>query len=65
MHRLDFEPRYKLVGNERLSTKITILIMRNDLQMTKAADMMYAMCCKGNANNIYVATNKYYEATNL
>lgn len=36
--------------------------MKDGLQMTKAADIIYAMYCKTNANNIYAAPNKYYEA---
>lgn len=36
--------------------------MRTGLQMTKAADIIYAMYCKVNANNVYAAPNKYYEA---
>lgn len=36
--------------------------MKDGLQMSKAADMIYAMYCKINANNIYAAPNKYYEA---
>lgn len=36
--------------------------MKKGLQMSKAADIIYAMYCKTNANNIYAAPNKYYEA---
>ena len=36
--------------------------MKTGLQMTKAADIIYAMYCKTNANNVYAAPNKYYEA---
>lgn len=36
--------------------------MRTGLQMTKSADIIYAMYCKVNANNIYAAPNKFYEA---
>ena len=36
--------------------------MEDGLNMEKAADVIYAMYCKSNPNNIYAAPNKYYEA---
>ena len=36
--------------------------MKTGLSMSKAADIIYAMYCKVNKNNIYAAPNKYYEA---
>lgn len=36
--------------------------MRTGLQMSQSADLLYAMYCKTNANHIYAAPNKYYEA---
>ena len=38
------------------------LDMKNGLQMESNADAIYAMYCKTNANHIYAAPNKYYEA---
>lgn len=36
--------------------------MEEGLNMENAADIVYAMYCKTNPNNIYAAPNKYYEA---
>lgn len=36
--------------------------MEDGLNMENAADIVYAMYCKSNPNNIYAAPNKYYEA---
>jgi len=36
--------------------------MEEGLNMENAADVIYAMYCKTNPNNIYAAPNKYYEA---
>lgn len=36
--------------------------MEDGLNMENAADIVYAMYCKTNPNNIYAAPNKYYEA---
>lgn len=36
--------------------------MEEGLNMENAADIIYAMYCKTNPNNIYAAPNKYYEA---
>jgi len=36
--------------------------MKTGLTMCMAADVIYAMYCKVNKNNIYAAPNKYYEA---
>ncbi len=36
--------------------------MKTGLSMSMAADLIYAMYCKVNKNNIYAAPNKYYEA---
>jgi len=36
--------------------------MVEGLNMENAADIVYAMYCKTNSNNIYAAPNKYYEA---
>lgn len=36
--------------------------MQTGLQMTSQADIIYAMYCKINSNNIYAAPNKFYEA---
>lgn len=36
--------------------------MEEGLSMENAADIIYAMYCKTNPNNIYAAPNKYYEA---
>lgn len=39
--------------------------MGDGLNMENAADIIYAMYCKTNPNNIYAAPNKYYEALML
>lgn len=36
--------------------------MKTGLQMTTTADVIYAMYCKTNSNNVYAAPNKFYEA---
>ena len=36
--------------------------MEEGLNMENAADIIYAMYCKTNPNNVYAAPNKYYEA---
>ena len=36
--------------------------MEDGLNMENASDIVYAMYCKTNPNNIYAAPNKYYEA---
>lgn len=36
--------------------------MKKGLSMSMASDLIYAMYCKVNKNNIYAAPNKYYEA---
>lgn len=36
--------------------------MKTGLQMTSKADIIYAMYCKINTNNVYAAPNKFYEA---
>ena len=36
--------------------------MEEGLNMENAADIVYAMYCKTNPNNVYAAPNKYYEA---
>lgn len=36
--------------------------MATGLQMCMSSDIIYAMYCKKNSNNIYAAPNKYYEA---
>ena len=41
------------------------LPMEEGLNMENAADIVYAMYCKTNPNNIYAAPNKYYEALML
>lgn len=38
------------------------VLMEEGLNMENAADIIYAMYCKTNPNNIYAAPNKYYEA---
>lgn len=39
-----------------------VVPMEEGLNMENAADIIYAMYCKTNPNNIYAAPNKYYEA---
>lgn len=41
------------------------LSMEEGLNMENAADIVYAMYCKTNPNNIYAAPNKFYEALML
>ena len=41
------------------------LPMEEGLNMENAADIVYAMYCKTNPNNIYAAPNKFYEALML
>ena len=36
--------------------------MKDGLQMSNNADAVFAMYCKTNANHVYAAPNKYYEA---
>lgn len=36
--------------------------MKTGLEMSMAADLIYAMYCKTNKNNVYAAPNKFYEA---
>lgn len=38
---------------------------RDGMQMSNSADVIYAMYCKTNPNNIYAAPNKFYEAMAL
>ena len=36
--------------------------MKTGLEMSMSADLIYAMYCKTNRNNVYAAPNKFYEA---
>ncbi len=38
------------------------MVMKDGLQMSNAADAIYAMYCKTTPNHVYAAPNKYYEA---